>query len=182
MAEGGVYFPSGQPAEAAPAKDAKLLRCERVGETVVSTWRRPGREDAAEWTYTFRLWQKSLVIDVRCLGGRVGEFRIGKAVGADNPRLVTVPYLACDRDRPAILVTGPPAKPLFVSALIDHCRSNASELWAANRIQDGATCNGGSRYLPKTDGKRNDCFERAFLTVSPRFEEVLPNVPNPKSP
>ena len=46
----------------------------------------------------------------------------------------------------------------------------------------GATYNGGSRYLPKTDGRRNDCFERLFLTVSPRFEEVLPNVPNPQSP
>jgi len=48
--------------------------------------------------------------------------------------------------------------------------------------KDGVIYNGGARYLPKTDGRRNACFERLFLTVSPRFEEVLPNIPNPKSP
>ena len=68
-------------------------------------------------------------------------------------------------------------------ALVDHYRSNASALWAVNGVaDDGVAYNGGSRYLPKTDGRRNDCFERLFLTVSPRFEEVLPNIPNPKSP
>jgi hypothetical protein len=40
--------------------------------------------------------------------------------------------------------------------------------------------NGGIRYHPKTDGKRNDLFERIFVTVSPNFEEVLPVIPNPK--
>ena len=29
---------------------------------------------------------------------------------------------------------------------------------------------------------RNDCFERFFVTLSPRYEEVLPTLPNPKSP
>jgi hypothetical protein len=68
-------------------------------------------------------------------------------------------------------------------ALVDHCRSNASALWAENQVaRDGVTYNGGARYLPKTDGHRNNCFERLFLTVSPRFEEVLPNIPNPPSP
>ncbi len=31
-------------------------------------------------------------------------------------------------------------------------------------------------------GTRNDCFERFFVTLSPRYEEVLPTLPNPKSP
>jgi hypothetical protein len=133
--------------------------------------------------YTFRLWQKSLVIDVACRGGHVEEFRFGKAVGLSNPRLVTLPYLPCDQQRPAVVVSGPPEKPLFVFGLVDYYRSNASALWAANRVaDDGVVYNGGSRYRPKTDGLRNDCFERVFLTVSPRFEEILPNVPNPKSP
>ena len=48
----------------------------------------------------------------------------------------------------------------------------------ANQVTEkGVFYNGGSRYLPKTDGRRNDCFERLFLTVSPRFEEVLPERP-----
>ena len=51
---------------------------------------------------------------------------------------------------------GPGDKPLFVSAIVDHCRTNASLFWFTNQVaDDGATQNGGSRYLPKTDGQRN---------------------------
>ncbi|NCQ33274.1 MAG: hypothetical protein GW802_38665, partial [Armatimonadetes bacterium] len=32
-----------------------------------------------------------------------------------------------------------------------------------------------------TDGTRNPLGERQFLNVSSRFEEVLPNLPNPPS-
>jgi len=154
-----------------------------VGDTVVSTWQCQRGDHTAEVTYTLRLWQKSLVIDVKCLGGEVGEVRFGTAVGLDDSRLVTLPYLACDQHRPAVAVSGPPEKPLFLMGVVDHCRSNASSLWAANAVtKEGVAYNGGSRYMPKTDGRRNDCAERLFLTVSPRFEEVLPNVPNPRSP
>ncbi|MCR4414014.1 MAG: hypothetical protein NUV77_16480, partial [Thermoguttaceae bacterium] len=161
----------------------RLVSCNHTADTVVATWQIPCGKHAAEVVYTFRLWQKSLVIDVACRGGHVEEFRFGKAVGLSNPRLVTLPYLPCDQQRPAVVVSGPPENPLFVFGLVDYYRSNASALWAANRVaQEGVVYNGGSRYRPRTDGVRNDCFERVFLTVSPRFEEILPNVPNPKSP
>ena len=181
LADGGVLFAT-DAGTAAPEK-LENLSCERVGETVVARWRLTLGERTAEVTYTFRLWQKSLVVDVKCLGGEIGEFRIGRAVGVENPRLVTLPYLTFRANRPAVLVTGPPERPLFISAYLDWYRSNASRLFAVNRLEEGgATYNGGSTYIPKTDGQRNDCFERLFLTVSPRFEEVLPNIPNPKSP
>jgi hypothetical protein len=183
MAGGGVFFVVPNKPGPVAAESATLLECRKEGETVVARWRCTWGGQTAEVTYTLRLWQKSLVVDVKCLGGHVAEFRVGAAVGVDNPRLVTLPYLACDQQRPAVLVTGPAQEPLFLMALVDHCRSNASALWAINEIgPKGVFYNGGSRYLPKTDGRRNDCFERLFLTVSPRFEEVLPNVPNPKSP
>ena len=104
--------------------------------------------------------------------------------GSSSPRLVTLPYLTGDQPRgPRSSWPAPPESRCSSSALLDYYRSNASSLWAANEVAaDGVTYNGGSRYLPKTDGRRNDCFERLFLTVSPRFEEVLPNIPNPKSP
>lgn len=182
MADGGIRFASDDNKPLVPEKIVKL-DCRQEGDTVVSTWRATLGSRSAEVTYTLRLWQKSLVVDVKCLGGQVGEVWVGKAVGVSNPRLVTLPYLACEMQRPAVLVTGPVDKSLFTTAFIDHCRSNASRLWAVNQIvDDGVSYNGGSRYLPKTDGQRNDCFERLFLTVSPRFEEVLPNIPNPKSP
>jgi hypothetical protein len=163
----------------------KPIGCRRDGDTVAARWRISRGPATSELTYRFRLWQKSLVIDVIEHGGHVKEVGFGKAVGLPNPRLVTLPYLTGDwQHRPAVLVAGQPEKPLFLMGLVDHCRSNATSLWFANEVaSDGAaTYNGGSRYEPKTDGKRNDCFERLFLTVSPRFEEVLPNVPNAKSP
>ena len=178
---GGVRFAT-DGGSAAPRR-IELLDCRRDGETVVTRMRLRLGDRAMQATCTFRLWQKSFVIDVKCLGGQAGEFVIGRAVGSEGPRLVTVPYLVGDAARPAVLVMGAPGEPLFLTALMDHTRSNASKLTFVNRIdRAGVTCNGGSAYLSKTDGRRNDCFERVFLTVSPRFEEVLPSIPNPKSP
>jgi hypothetical protein len=183
MADGGVFFSSPEQGKALAPEKIEPLGCERVGDTIVSRWRCQLSGRTAEVAYTFRLWQKSLVVDVKCFGGEVGEVRFGKAVGVENPRLVTLPYMSYGGPRPAVLVAGAPEKPLFVFGLPDYYRSNASMLWAVNTVAaDGVTYNGGTRYEPKTDGKRNDCFERLFLTVSPRFEEVLPNIPNPKSP
>ena len=41
------------------------------------------------------------------------------------------------------------------------------------KLQFGAVA-AARAYLPKTDGHRNICCERLFLTMSPRVEEVLP--------
>lgn len=186
MAGGGpTAQASSAGAKTSSGSDAKLLDCRREGEAVVARWRLAHGAAAGELTYRFQLRQKSLLIDVMEPGGQVEEVRFGKAIGLPDPRLVTLPYLTGDwRHRPAVLVAGQPDKPLFLMGLVDHCRSNATSLWFTNEVaSDGsAAYNGGSRYEPKTDGRRNDCFERLFLTVSPRFEEVLPNVPNPKSP
>jgi len=178
---GGVRF-ADQPPQAQPK--AELIFCAQENQAVRARWKLTLADRSLEVEYTFRLWQKSLVVDVKCLGGQAGSFIIGKAAGLDSPRLVTLPYLVGDgASRPAVLVSGPADEPLFLTALLDYYRSNASRLTFANQVTaDGATCNGGSVYMPKTDGKRNDCYERLFLTVSPRFEEVLPNIPNPPSP
>lgn len=182
MVGGGVRLVRGSAEPSAPER-IEPSKVERVGDTVRATWHLVSGDTKATAQYTFRLWQKSLVIDVQCEGGAVGEVRFGRAVGAVEPRLVTLPYLACEAARPAVLVMRGQKHPWFLMGLVDHCRSNASALFAENRIgATGVTYNAGSRYLPKTDGRRNDCFERLFLTASPRFEEVLPNVPNPKSP
>ncbi len=192
MADGGVVFARDEKGGHAPpavseATDrpapAALLSCERNGDTVTTRWRMPCGEHAAVVEYAFRLWQKSLVVDVACRGGHVEQFRFGRAEGLPQPRLVTLPYLTCDEQRPAVVVAGTRDQPVFLFGIMDHYRSNASALWAANGVsREGVVYNGGSRYLPKTDGIRNDCFERLFLTVSSRFEEILPNIPNPRSP
>lgn len=182
MAGGGVLLAGADGAPRAVER-AEPLGTRQEDDRVVSRWRCHAGEQSAEVEYTYRLWQKSLVIDVRSLGGAVAEVRFGRATGIAEPRLVTLPYLVCDQERPAVLVMGSTDRPLFLMGLVDCYRSNASQLWADNAVEPaGVAYNGGARYLPRTDGKRNDCFERLFLTVSPRFEEMLPNVPNPKSP
>lgn len=182
MSTGGVYFetPGGQLAP----RRMELLSCDKQKDKVISRWKATLGAQTAEVTYTLRLWQKSLVVDVKCPGGEVAQFRTGKTVGARNPRLVRVPYLWYWHGRPAVLLTGPSDSPLFVQAFIDWYRTNSSEIWAGNPAARNrvASYECGTSYNPKTDGTRNDCFERVFLTVSPRFEEVLPTVANPKSP
>ncbi len=181
---GGQLLFAGQTAQDPQmATSRSLLRCEREGDAVHAVWQYRLGDRVAEVHYVFRLWQKSLVVDTYCEGGEIGELRLGRVVGAAEPRLVTLPYLTGAEQRPAVLVSGASDRPLFVSALLDHCRSNASLFWFTNQLAgDGVAINGGARYLPRTDAVRNSCYERIFLTVSPHFVEVLPNVPNPRSP
>ena len=154
-----------------------------VGDAVESRWRLSAGETAADVTYTYRLWNKSLVIDTFAPGGTVAEVRFGRASGLKSPRLVTNPFYPAQGGRPAVAVSGTAESPLFVTGNVDWYLSNASILWARNEVKpEGVVYHGGTRYIPKTDGKRNDCFERFFVTVSPRYEEVLPTIPNPVSP
>lgn len=178
---GGAWLQTPQGPKAAEKADS--LGSQLAGQEVRSRWRLSAGGVSAEVTYTYRIWGKSLVIDTVAPGGQVAEVRYGRAQGLANPRLVTNPFYPAQGGRPAVVVSGPTQQPLFVTGNTDWYLSNASTMWAANAVDaDGALYNGGTRYIPKTDGKRNDCYERFFLTVSPRYEEVLPNIPNPRSP
>ncbi|NCO39205.1 MAG: hypothetical protein COZ06_28280 [Armatimonadetes bacterium CG_4_10_14_3_um_filter_66_18] len=179
---GGGAFLAGPNGPTAPDK-AEPLGTVRKGDTVESKWRLTAGDRAAEVTYAYRLWNKSLVVDVVAPGGEVVEVRYGRATGLTNPRLVTNPYYAYTGVRPAVVVSGPPEAPLFLTGNTDWCLTGASAPFAVNDVQEaGVAYNGGTRYIPLTNGKRNDCYERLFLTLSPRYEEVLPTIPNPKSP
>ena len=181
MIQGGIRLRKADGSIVVP--NYQKLDCRQEDTAVVSRWRVEADGVAGEVTYVFRLWQKSLVIDVICRGGIVGEVQFGHAEDLPEPRLVTLPYLTCDSHRPSVVVAGDVTEPLFMMGLVDYYRSNASALFAINNPdKEHLIYNGGARYLPKTDGQLNDCFERIFLTISPRFEEVLPNIPNPQSP
>ena len=181
--DGGVYLAS--PGGPLPPEKAEHLGTELKDAAIRSRWRLSARGVSAEVAYLYRLWNKSLVIEVLAPGGKVAEVRFGRAAGEGlrNPRLVTNPFYPAEGGRPAVVVAGTAESPLFLAGNADWYLSNASILWAANSILgDGVTYNGGTRYVQLTDGKRNDCFERFFVTLSPRYEEVLPVIPNPPSP
>ncbi len=182
-AGGGVRLAGGGNPAMVP-EQVELLAFEPTADGVVSRWRMAAGVAEATVTLTLRLWGKTLVVDVAAPGGRVSELHYGRAVGLAAPRLVTLPYYTYGQAvRPAVVVSGTPAAPLFLAGHTDWTLSNASAPWAENGVTaDGVAYNGGVRYIPRTDGRRNDCFERLFLSVSPRFEETLPNIPNPVSP
>jgi len=185
MAEGGIKFADG-------GNEGKLVRSELRSGVVIAEYERGG-------TYRLRLWQKSLVIDAICLGGQATELSFGEIRILDNRtphselRTIYVPFITYGgNSNPVVAMwheakreSEAPAKPfaVFISIWLDWYRSNGSEPFAFPEGQwtpTGLRINGGVRYHPKTDGKRNDLFERVFVTVSPNFEEVLPVIPNPK--
>ncbi|MCR5381631.1 MAG: hypothetical protein K6G44_11660 [Lentisphaeria bacterium] len=166
----------------APEK-AELLKAELVGKSIVTTWKYSLGEKNFDATYTMQMKGKTLILDTKSLGGKLGAVAYGGAKGLENPRAFLIPYYDYAAGRPGAVVSGTADKPLFYTAHTDWYRSNASTPWGDSRVADGiAYANGGVKYIPKTDGTTNDCFERFFVTVSPKFEETLPNIPNPKSP
>lgn len=207
---GGVFLAAGR--EAVPPREATHLGTRIEGDAigghvVTSRWSLCSGPVRVEVAYGYRLWGKSLVVDVVAPGGSVAEVRYGRAEGLEDPRLVTVPFYlyGWGAARPAVAVSGPASRPLFLMGNTDWCLSNASVLFAENAAhpadgeaaqgaaaggvaaggvaaQGGVVYNGGARYIPRTDGRRNDAYERIFITLSPRFEEVLPTIPNPPSP
>lgn len=163
-------------------------KAEHVGTTnaggaVESRWRLGAAGVSVEVIYRYRIEGKSLAIEVLAPGGNLAEVRFGRAVGLTNPRLVTNPFYPADGGRPAVAVSDAANAPLFLTGNVDWYVSNGSILWAANSVAtNGVVYHGGTRYVPLTNGRRNDCFERFIVTVAPRYEEVLPTIPNPPSP
>ncbi|NOY79855.1 MAG: hypothetical protein GXP31_02500, partial [Kiritimatiellaeota bacterium] len=143
-------------------------------------WRMTAAGRTATGMTTYELKGKSLVVDIESRGGQIAGVRFGRYEGPEKPKLVRVPFLTMGRKDPYVLCAGD----VFASAFMDWYATDASTFHGGGRVisPTSAQFNGGSKYLPKTDGFRNDMRERIFLTVSPRFDEVLPNIPNPPNP
>lgn len=184
---GGFYFVP-QEGQTTPSRaTAEDTRITTDGKSVTYTGRLSASNRVSTVELRFHLVGKSLVMDMQADGGQIAEVRLGATKGFKDPRPITLPYYTYGYSdslaRPAVLVSGTADAPLFFMAHIDWTQSNASTPWAENRhLDDGVASNGGTRYNPKTDGTRNPCFERFVLTLSPKFEDVLPNIPNPASP
>ncbi len=158
----------------------ELVSARLNGDVVEATFRHGSRLV----DYHLRLWQKSIVLDVWCEGGDATELDFGAVTGIRNPQLITVPYLTYRETNPRVLMSGPKEAPLFTSIWFDWYRTNASQAFAYEEPKietDSAEINGGMRYIPKTDGRRNDLYERIFITSSPTYEETLPTTANPPS-
>ena len=166
--DGGGFRFGGEVAE------AELVSASLANGVVTARF----RKGQSTFDYQLRLWQKSLVLDAWCDGGEATELAFGRVSGVAEPRLITVPYITYGSTNPRVLQSGSPA--VFTSVWFDWYRSNASEPFYPKDPKP-SEINGGMRYIAKTDGKRNNLYERIFITSSPNYEETLPVIPNPPS-
>jgi hypothetical protein len=172
MAEAGLKF------VAEPA-NARLIQAQSTGDELKASWRATVNGSEVVIRSALRLWQKSLVADCICTGGLATELSYGRIEGVEKPELLLLPYINYGGHHLNVLMSKGKT-PYFASVWMDWYRSNASAPYAVDKI-DGhkVQLNGGVRYTPKTDGRRNDLYERFFVTFSPIFEETLPTIPNP---
>jgi hypothetical protein len=151
-----------------------------------STWRTKVGEKTVEFSSTYRVMGRTLLVDVSCAGGSAAGLNFGKAVGLDSPRAVFVPYLALERIS-HVHTAGPMiacAKDLFLSVLPDVYNSDFTTVdnTPSEPDESGIRLFTGTSYQPLTDGRRNDLRDRVLITASSQFEDVLPNARNPVSP
>ena len=145
------------------------------------------RSAAASATVKFRRIGNSVVADIEAPGGNVDKITFGGTMAGADAELVPVPYYSYKNpglaDRPCVISTQIGDTPLFISATVDWTQSSAATPFAATQTDnDAVAANGGVEYVPRTDGKRNDAYERFVWTVSTDFANTLPVVPNPPSP
>ena len=197
LSGGGVNHLIGDAGSQEPVEKRELLEKSDANGCVITRWRLSSKTASAEVEYRFQLAGKSLIVDVIALGGKIPAVEFGRFEGVEKPRSFAIPYYLYDYGRrPGALVFTAPqsddANPndgnLFASGHIDWYRSGASYLRGKHEVgktnNGGAygVVNGGSEYRAKTDGTRNDVYERFVLTISPTFEETLPTIANPPSP
>ncbi|MDO4570525.1 MAG: hypothetical protein Q4D38_09100 [Planctomycetia bacterium] len=179
-----------------PVRRNQHLRTKIEGEKIVSTWKIfAGEEDeiCVEAEFTLRICGKSLLIESYVPGGRVANLTYGALPtrSLNKIKAIPIPYYAYQAygnvaRRPALVsFEDAGGVPLFLMGNSDWYATNGSELYSSFEVSEArgeVIYNGGARYNPCMDGTRNDCFERFFVTISPEFHEVLPNIPNPPSP
>ena len=170
------------------AVSAELVSCEAQDGKVKAVWSYLLANGAShEVTYQFCLKGKTLVLDTLSpnADNQLETVSYGEVMGVEPLDVVQVPFYdyGPHSGRPAVVLAQCGGQTVFLSGHTDWYLSNASRPQGGQfPYESKLQVNGFVRYIPKTDGQRNDVFERFFVTVSPNFEEHLPNIPNPKSP
>ena len=184
LADGGARFAGGSGilADRVEFRGCQFLRANRQG--FLAAWKLFHGNDSFEVLYTFTLRGKTLVVDTMAKNADncVGIVTYGSVKGLPFTEKIEIPYYDYANGRPAVVLMQSGDTPLFLSGHTDWYLSNGSRPRGAGDPRKEVQFNGLVEYIPKTDGKRNDVYERFFVTISPVFEETLPNIPNPKSP
>jgi hypothetical protein len=176
-AQGGISVEMGGRSCPADSDEIErhLVSCEQIGNSIEARWQWKRGDELADFLYRLTLQGKTLIVELDGGHGKATGVDLGAVSGALHPRFICIPYFNLGDGSPHILSTSG----VFVSSLLDWNVSKASSLSAPDT---STACrqlqiNGGCSYLPKSDGKRNPLHERWLLTVSRRYEEVLPALP-----
>lgn len=165
LVDGEVVYrsdPSKTGPQLAKAKkiDAEAIDVKLTGKRLTYSCRLAG---GTEVSYGVEIQGKTLVIDVASDSAQFAALR-GPLHGI-KAKVMSVPYL--DWRNPPLLLGDH-----FLTSYCDWTVTGASHL---QRF-------GSSEYRAKTDGTRNPLRDRVYVTVSSEMLEVLPNLPNPRSP
>jgi hypothetical protein len=173
--DGGVsVFMEGKQWSASDEEIARhFVSCEQVGDAIEARWQFRRGSELADFLYRLRIVGKSLVVDVEGGPGKAAGIDLGYVSGAIHPRLIQVPYLNLGDQQPAVLSTSG----VFISSYLDWYHSRASSMHGASSDDQVLHLNGGCRYRLASDGRGGALRDRWVLTVSRRFEEVLPSQP-----
>lgn len=182
--DAGIVFAGGETAS------WKLKKQTLKNDTLFLVYKASGKHFSRNFECSYTIRQKSLVwtIEEKAKEGAVEEIRLGKTGSVDGGKLVDIPFLTYNpfandsyvHDRPSLLC----AEDLFYFTMFDWYYSDASMLFGGEKgITNGmAAYNGGARYYPLNNKKRNPVRERLFINVSPDVHEVFPTIDNPVSP
>ncbi|MBC7287149.1 MAG: hypothetical protein H5T86_03715 [Armatimonadetes bacterium] len=160
-----------------PPAEATLVSAAVRGDRFEARWR--AGSGPQSWSATYSCRGRTLIIDVKAPAGVATGLRGGRLGGLPSPKAIAVPYLYINGP----VFTGYGAG-VFVSILADWYHSDFSHVTpgAGKPDDDSVELLSATSYKPLTNGRRNALRDRLLVTVSPRFEDVLPNPPNPPSP
>lgn len=184
-AEGGVLVETSQDHSEKLGK-AKVVKAEIAGNAYHVTWRGEASGKSYEWSATYTLRGRTLLVDVACDGGGATGLNFGVVRGLDEARGIFVPYMMMGRighvhtDGP-LVASG---EGVFVSVLPDLYKSDFSTVDNTPSEASGDTIRlfSATTYFPLTDGKRNNLRDRMMISISDEFHDILPNARNPVSP
>lgn len=176
---GGVWFVTKNPLASERGEDVSFVSEAKGNHVLYSGDVKSAEGRLARVTIDFHLEGKALAADVKALGGEVASLRFGEVQGVAERRDIVIPYymnryFPVNVNRPAVCACRVDGKPFFINAFFDWYTSNGSwPFCVGNHLVEGVN------YRPKTDGARNDCYERFVWVFSPEFGDIFPRLANP---
>jgi hypothetical protein len=158
------------------------LKSQKVtGDTLKLFYHAVGDGIKQNFDCSYRISQKSLIwtIEEKGTTGKVAEINLGTTDAAYDAKLMPIPFLVYNysSQRPSLLYSSE----LFYFTMFDWYYTNASTFFSdMNKIENNAASyNGGVRYIPLINGKRNLVRERLYINISADVQEVFPTIDNP---